>query len=62
MTQAVQSQQAMTGTIVSTIYAASQEADATLSIAEHLGQVSQGLIQSVAAVGQETSKFRTEGR
>ena len=62
VTQAVQSQQAMTGTIVSTIYAASQEADATLSIAEHLGQVSQGLIQSVAAVGQETSKFRTEGR
>ncbi len=59
VSSAVQQQTALTETIVTTIFEASSEADATLQIAEHLNQLSQSLMNSVEAVEQETSKFKT---
>jgi methyl-accepting chemotaxis protein len=56
---AVQQQTTLTDTIVSTIIEASNEADATLQIAERLAQLSQNLMHSVGAVQAETSKFKT---
>jgi methyl-accepting chemotaxis protein len=56
---AVHLQTTQTGTIVSTISVATNEADETLKVAEKLAQLSQDLMQSVDAVQTETSKFKT---
>lgn len=56
---AVHRQTTQTDTIVSTILEASNEADATLQIAEQLAQLSRDLMHSVGAVQAETSKFKT---
>jgi methyl-accepting chemotaxis protein len=59
VTGAVQRQGELTETIVATIFEASNEADATLGIAEHLAKLARDLMSSVDAVGVETSKFKT---
>ncbi len=56
---AVHQQTTQTETIASTTLEASNEADATLQIAEQLAQLSQDLMHSVGAVQAETSKFKT---
>jgi methyl-accepting chemotaxis protein len=55
---AVAQQTALTDEIVSTIFEASNDADTTLQIAEHLAELSQDLMRSVDAVKTETSKFK----
>jgi methyl-accepting chemotaxis protein len=56
---AVQRQTQLTDTIVATILEASNDADATLQIAEHLAKLSRDLMDLVGAVEMETSKFKT---
>ena len=55
----VHRQTTLTDTIVSTIFDASNEADATLQVAERLEKLSQDLTHSVEAVQTETVKFKT---
>jgi methyl-accepting chemotaxis protein len=55
----VQRQTDQTNRITSTILDANDEADATLEVTNHLGQLSQDLMHAVEAVQVETSKFKT---
>jgi methyl-accepting chemotaxis protein len=60
VSNAVKQQTKLTETMVTTLSEASNEADATLQIAEQLNQLSRNLMSTVEAVELQTSKFRTD--